>query len=262
MELYHNNMSVCSQKVRLVIHEKNLKPTEHHLNLRAGDQNQPEYVKLNPKAVVPTIVDRGQPIIESTIICEYLDDAYPDDHPLRPQDPIARARMRVWTQIPDTGLHLACATVSFALAFRHQYLALGPEAIERYAAGRPDPAMRESFRARLNQGVESPAFANAIKAHDKLLTQMARQLDTTPWLVSDEYSLADVALTPYIVRLDHLSLSWMWDGERASVGRWLARCAARPNFSGVANYVDPKYLDIMGPAGRDARAAIAAIVAH
>jgi glutathione S-transferase len=76
MDLYHNNMSVCSQKVRLVIREKNLKPIEHHLSLRAGDQNTPEYLKLNPNGVVPTIVEGGQPIIESTVICEYLDDAY------------------------------------------------------------------------------------------------------------------------------------------------------------------------------------------
>jgi glutathione S-transferase len=149
MDLYHNNMSVCSQKVRLVIHEKGLRPVEHHLNLRAGDQNNPEYVELNPKAVVPTIVDHSQPIIESTVICEYLDDAYPD-RPLRPGDPIQRAKMRLWMQIPDTGFHIACATVSFVLAFRHQYLALGPDAIERFLAGPPNAAMREASRQLLS----------------------------------------------------------------------------------------------------------------
>jgi glutathione S-transferase len=107
MDLYHNNMSVCSQKARLVIHEKGLKPVEHHLNLRASDQNAQEYLKLNPNGVVPTLVDRGRPIIESTVICEYLDDAYPDP-PLRPKDPIQRALMRVWTLAPDAGLHAAC----------------------------------------------------------------------------------------------------------------------------------------------------------
>lgn len=261
MELYHNNMSVCAQKVRLVIREKNLKPTEHHLNLRAGDQNDPAYLKLNPKAVVPTIVDHGQPIIESTVICEYLEDAYPE-HPLRPKDPIERARMRLWMQIPDTGLHLACGAVSFALAFRHQFLALGPEAIERYVAGRPDPAMRESFRQRLSLGVEAPAFASAIKAYDKVLTQMAHQLDSTRFLAGKEYSLADVALIPYVVRLDHLSLAWLWDGARGSVGRWLAQCSARPNFSAVVDYIDQAYLDLMGPSGRDARPTVAAILSR
>ena len=69
MELYHNNMSVCAQKVRVVLAEKGLKPIEHHLNLRAGEHTH-EYLQLNPKGVVPTLIDKGEPIIESTIISD------------------------------------------------------------------------------------------------------------------------------------------------------------------------------------------------
>jgi glutathione S-transferase len=85
IELYHNDMSVCAQKVRFVLGEKELKWKSNHLNLRAGDQQKPDYVKLNPNAVVPTLVDNGKVIIESTVIAEYLDDAYPEPR-LRPRD--------------------------------------------------------------------------------------------------------------------------------------------------------------------------------
>ena len=78
IELYHNDMSVCAQKVRFALAEKKLAWEGHHLNLRAGDQQKPEYLKLNPNAVVPTLVDNGTVIIESTVISEYLDDAYPE----------------------------------------------------------------------------------------------------------------------------------------------------------------------------------------
>jgi glutathione S-transferase len=50
IELYHNDMSVCAQKVRFALAEKNLSWQEHHLNLRAGEQQKPEYIKLNPNA--------------------------------------------------------------------------------------------------------------------------------------------------------------------------------------------------------------------
>ena len=83
IELYHNDMSVCAQKVRFTLAEKKLAWDSHHMNLRAGDQQKPEYLKLNPNALVPTLVDDGTVIIESTVINEYLDDAYPD-LPLRP----------------------------------------------------------------------------------------------------------------------------------------------------------------------------------
>lgn len=75
IEFYDNDMSVCAQKVRLVLAIKGLDHERHSLDLRAGDQFKPDYLKLNPKAVVPTIVDNGIPIIESTVINSYLDDA-------------------------------------------------------------------------------------------------------------------------------------------------------------------------------------------
>jgi len=92
--LYHNDMSVCAQKVRMTLAENQLQWEGHHLDLRAGDQQKPEYTKLNPNAVVPTLVDNGAMVIESTVICEYLDDAYPESS-LRPKDAAARARMRL-----------------------------------------------------------------------------------------------------------------------------------------------------------------------
>ena len=92
IELYHTNMSVCSQKVRFALAEKKLRWEDHHINLQAGEQLRPEYLKLNPNAVVPTLVDNGTVIIESTVINEYLDDAYLEPS-LRPADSIARSRM-------------------------------------------------------------------------------------------------------------------------------------------------------------------------
>ena len=74
LELYHSNWSICAQKVRLVIAEKSLDVVEHHIDLRAREQQTPEYLKLNPKGYVPTLVHDGRPVIESALICEYLED--------------------------------------------------------------------------------------------------------------------------------------------------------------------------------------------
>ncbi len=97
LELYHNDMSTCAQKVRLTLAEKGLEWQGHHMDLRAGDTRTPEYIKMNPGAVVPTLIDNGTIICESTVIMEYLDDAYPDIG-VRPTDAIERARLRGWTK--------------------------------------------------------------------------------------------------------------------------------------------------------------------
>jgi len=263
VELYHNDMSTCAQKVRIVLAEKGLKPLEHHLNLRAGEHNAPDYLKLNPKGVVPTLVDHGQAIVESMIICEYLDDAYPDV-PLRPADPLLRARMRWWTLLPDSGLHEAVGQTCFAIAFRHQILAKGPEVAAKILAGRPDPVQRERMRALVELGLDAPGAAASIRGYDRFIGQLARQLADTPWLVGQQFSLADAMALPYVVRLEHLSYEWWWTEKgaaRASIADWLARCRARPSYSGIAAYLDPGYLELLSSTGAAARRQVEAILA-
>jgi len=76
LELYHSVNSVCAQKVRVVLAEEGLEYREQ-LMTRADDQFDPEYMKLNPNAVVPTLVHDGRPVIESSVILYYLDEVFP-----------------------------------------------------------------------------------------------------------------------------------------------------------------------------------------
>ena len=101
--LYHNDMSVCAQKVRLTLAEKGIEYESRHLNLRAGDQKNPDYLKLNPNGYVPTLVHDDFVVCESTVICEYLDDAFPAPA-LKPADARGRARMRGFTKFIDAAI--------------------------------------------------------------------------------------------------------------------------------------------------------------
>ena len=91
IELYHTHHSTCSQKVRICLAEKGLPDADkdwiaHEVDLGKFEHLTPEYLKINPNGVVPTLRDNGTVIIESTVINEYLDDAYPKPG-LRPDDP-------------------------------------------------------------------------------------------------------------------------------------------------------------------------------
>ncbi len=110
LELYTHPMSSCAQKVRIVLAEKSLPWTAHHVNLAKKENLNAEYLKLNPLGVVPTLVDDNNPVIESSIICEYLDDSYPDVS-LWLSDPLLLSKMRFWMKHVDTKLHPACGAI-------------------------------------------------------------------------------------------------------------------------------------------------------
>src|SRR5258707_14151034 len=78
LELYNAMQSTCSQKVRITLAEKGIDFVEHRLRLFKQDQLKPEYLKLNPNGVVPTLVHDGVPVIDSSVIMEYLDEVFPE----------------------------------------------------------------------------------------------------------------------------------------------------------------------------------------
>ena len=255
LTLYHNDMSVCAQKVRLALAEKGLAYEARHLNLRAGDQNVPAYLKLNPKGVVPTLVHDGTVVTESIVINEYLDDAFPAP-PLKPADAAGRARMRWWTKHIDDGIFAATGTVSMSIAFHHQYQ---PDVVEELTRLR-GPAYRQRFE-NLKKGVNNPAFPEAIKRLYKMVADMDAALASGPWLVGAQFTLADVAHAPYVTRLDHLKFMGLLD-RHPRVTEWYDRMRRRPAYqSALAAQFNAKYLPLMDEKGREAWPKVAALLA-
>src|ERR1041385_4830377 len=203
LELYHNNLSVCAQKVRIVLAEKNVAWMGRNVSLVRGEQLTPEFKTLNPRGVVPVLVHDGNTIIESSVICAYLDDVFPDP-PLTPKNPVERATMRLWCKLPDDILHMACATVSFAVSFGQQLKKQMGAGLEERLTKMPGPARRDRQRALIEKGIETPFFRDHIKVFEKTFGEMEAQLGKTQWLASDAYSLADAEITPYVARIDRL----------------------------------------------------------
>lgn len=249
IEFYDNDMSACAQKVRLVLKEKGLDYKRHTLNLRAGDQFKPEYLKLNPNAVVPTLVDDGNVIIESTVICSYIDDAYPEPA-LRPADAVGRAAVNYWQIKPDAGLHDACGITSFSLAFRKQLAHLDDEAFEAFLAKIPNEKRRTHVGNMVRQGVDAPGVGEALRNYKKAIDEMESRLAESTWLAGEDFSLADIAMLPYVIRLEHLGLGWFW-AEGGKVADWLARARARPGYAAIDDHLDPKYLELMSAISED-----------
>jgi glutathione S-transferase len=225
LELYHSVNSVCAQKVRVVLAEKDLQYREHLMTLR-GDQFEPKYMQLNPNAVVPTLVHDGRPVIESSVILYYLDEAFPEPA-LMPRDLHERALVRQYNKLVDEYVHNSCTILTFATAFRPWFAGLSGEEIEQRLAKSPSKQRTEYKRDVALHGLESKYVRDAVGNHAKLLTLMDTTLATgAPWLAGQHFSLADAAVIPYILRLDLLRLEKMWQ-KLPRIGEWYERMRAR-----------------------------------
>src|ERR1019366_2695009 len=155
--------------------------------------------------VVPTLVHDGKVVIESTLIIEYLDEAFPAP-PLMPADPYARAVARLFMKKIDDSLHAACSTITFATANRKALIKKTPDELAAHLAKIPNPDYRERQRMAIAQGLAAPHVAQALRAYDKYVGDMEAALTAHPYLAGTAYTLADVAATPYIFRAEMVGL--------------------------------------------------------
>jgi len=250
LELYHNAMSSCSQKVRLVLAEKLLPFLSHPIDLVAGEQHAPDYVKLNPSHVVPTLVHDGHVLCESSLINEYLDEAFPDP-PLAPADALGRHAMRMWVKRVDEQVHPSGGVLTYAIGARPLLLARPEEEREAYVAAIPDPARREARRSVIEHGVKAPEFTGALADFLDLLDAMEAKLTPDGWLAGGGFGLADACVLPYVLRLDHLAMTPLVSAPaRPRVADWYARVRARPSFeSAVAKWVPAPAIELFRRSG-------------
>jgi glutathione S-transferase len=226
LEHYHSINSVCAQKVRIALKEKGQEAKDHIMTLR-GDQYDPAYLELNPNGVVPTLVHDGKPIIESSLILYYIDDAFPEP-PLMPKHPYQRHRVRMYNKLIDEYVHNSCTILTFATAFRPAFLKMTPEAWQAEINKAPLKRRAEYKRSVIEHGLESEFVVEALAHHRKLLSWMADSLKDGSYLAGETFSNADCAAIPYILRLELLKLSGLWH-RCPVVAEWWERMRTRPS---------------------------------
>lgn len=228
--LYDFGNSVCCQKVRITLVEKGLAWQAIPVNLFKSEQFDPKYLKLNPKGVVPTLVHDGTPIIESTLICEYLDDTFPDP-PLIPNDPAERARMRLWSKFVDEGLFDGVAELSFSAMFRERMRTMSPEMRERRFRNVGDPRRRDRFKSTYELGTRSPFVLHAVAAYERAFKLMEETLaQRGPWILGTSPTLADINMMPFVARLTYMGLLEAWTANRPHISAWWTQVQEWPSF--------------------------------
>ncbi|MEX2126155.1 MAG: glutathione S-transferase family protein [Woeseia sp.] len=208
MKLYTGRLSLFARKVEIALHEKGLtfeQVVVPFSQTKGYHPKQPEVLAANPKGQVPVLVDGDLTLFDSTLIFEYLEDAYPEP-PLYPPDAVERARCRLLDLFADEIMLVPLR------ALMH----------------RNTPGVRDPARWAANE-------AGAKEAETKLDAQFA-ELDGK--LGEREYfcgtfGAADISvfmLVLYALRLGGPGL----DRHRA-LADWYRRLLQRPAFSGVVS---------------------------
>lgn len=198
LKLYDFKSSPNCQRVKVVLEEKKIPYETVNVDLRAGAQKTPDYLKINPYGKVPAIADGDTVLYESCIINEYLEEKY-SSPPLMPTDPGARAKARILVDFGLTQMDPA------------------------YTKLRMEMTKDEKDR---NQETINAAKED-IK---KRLQRLEQELGDKEYLMGD-FSLVDADLIPRFTRLEGFGV--LPDATLPRLGKYLQRMKARPSVKTI-----------------------------
>ena len=244
LKLYYEWRSTSSRRVRIVLHEKGLDWEGLHIEKGVEAENYlPWYAALNPLGVVPTLVHGKKVIIESNVINEYLEDTFPEV-PLRPDDPHEKARMRVWLIRSENEAHDAINPISDRARAPRKARFTKQQLLTQVSAC-PHPGRRALKVNRVLNGIPDSVIETSHLRLAWLLEELERSLEDGPWLAGSTYSLADIAMAPFVERfiangipeVEHLATRLPLTAE------WWARIESRPAYQFVMSMKSPEQSD-------------------
>jgi len=244
LTVYHYWSSVCSQKVRLCLAEKAIPWQSRHINLFTFEHWEASYKALNPKGVVPTIDHDGKVLIESNVIIEYLEDEF-DGAKLRPDDHYLAGLMRRWIYDTEEIAHPNVNMLSYNARHKLRLQGYPKDELQAIAARCPNPVIARRFLRRVAQGVSEQEETDAYASLDHMLDAMEKTLaERGPWLLGKAYSLADVALAPFVNRIEVLPRPEMVGAKlRPRIADWWQRMQARPAYKEAFSFKNPDTSD-------------------
>lgn len=236
LELFHAHASTCSQKVRICMAEKGIEFTSRPIDLGKFEHLTPEYLAINPNGVVPALRHDGEVVIESTVICEYLDEVFAPTS-LTPPSALGRARMRAWLRYIDEVPSMAVRVPTFQNLVLPAYQKLSKDEFDTLADSMP---IRKQFIMRMGQdGFSDSDYSQSIEQLQRTLVRLEAALEIGPWLLGEQFTITDICIAPVLHRMEEMGMSALWKADMPRVTDWYRRIKARSSFA-IAFYPEAR----------------------
>lgn len=226
LELYHAEPAANSLKALIGVKEKGVEFVSRYVRLNRFEQHEPWFVKINPNGQVPVLAHDGKVITESTVINEYLDEAF-DGPPLRPADPYGRAQMRIWTKFVDEYFMPSLSFLGWHIMIHHITDGLDPKEFEEKLKRIPLKEQQDKWRDAAKQKYTPEQLAEWRRKVKVSIDRMEQALQSSPWLAGPTFSLADVACFSMASLMPGRYTDILSEQRAPRVMEWLARMKER-----------------------------------
>ncbi|SEI61226.1 glutathione S-transferase [Sphingobium sp. AP50] len=191
LTLYSFGPAANSLKPLLALYEKGLEFTPRFVDPTRFEHHEDWFKAINPRGQVPALDHDGHIITESTVICEYLEDAFPDAPRLRPADPVQIAEMRVWTKWVDEYFCWCVSTIGWERMIGPMARKLSDAEFEEKLKHIPVPEQQAKWRS-ARAGFPQAVLDEEMRKIRVSIDRLEQRLSQSLWLAGEDYTLADI----------------------------------------------------------------------
>jgi len=229
LELYHCDPNANSGKPMMALHEKGVPFVSHYVDLPNFGAHDPEFLKVNPEGKAPVLVHDGRVLIESTQMCEYIDEAF-EGPPLRPEDPRERWRMRWWSGYMDRDFGPSLSMIAWSRFIGPMHRARPPEELERLLSRVPDPARREAWRTAIFGDFAPGRLEESFRRLGVGAQRLEEALRRSPWVAGSVFSIGDIVAFNMAGALPRLFPDMANAKSMPRLTEWIERMRDRPGI--------------------------------
>lgn len=199
--LYHFTLCPFSRKVRILLNEKNL---EYNLISEEFWKKTPKFLSINPIGQVPVLIDDENSIIDSMVICEFLEEKYGYSG-LLGKNYADKAEVRRLVALFDQKMFADCV--------KHILF----ERVIKYFSSSESP----------NSSLIRVAKNNLSNYLSYIKTLLMRD----QWIAGNCFTIADIAIASHISVLDYFGdVPWSYD---STIKDWYSVVKSRPSFRAI-----------------------------
>ena len=234
LHVLHFQGSSCSQKLRIFLKEKNISWDSHHIDLVKGDNFSDWFLGINPRGVVPVLIDDGEVHIESNDIIKYLDEKFPTNS-LWPKEQNEKIE-KFLTEENEIHLDLRNLTMKFiAPTFLMkkkekdiENFKKASSLIENKRDLGKDAQVNYHEKFIKNNGVLSESVTSSIEVFKDKLKAIENELVKNKYIICDELTIVDIAWFIYLRRLE--TMGFRFKREYPNLNKWFMKLKKNKNF--------------------------------
>ena len=227
LKLYSFGPGANSLKPMLTLYEKGLEYEQHLLNPGEFEHHSDWYKQINPRGQVPALWDDGKIVTESTVICEYLEDEYPTEVKLRPDNSYDRAQMRVWTKWVDEYFCWCVSTIGWHRVIGKMIQHISDEEFEERVKQVPIPEQQVKWR-RAREGFPQEILDEELRKVQVSVKRLDDHLRNHEWLVPGQFTLADICKFAIANGMQYGFAEQVNKQDTPGLVRWIEQINDRP----------------------------------